>query len=77
METGLRFRPWWPPEELDTQVPEKQASVGFQLFTSLLRFGSGWFANHALQPTRAGALGSSRTARLFHRSVPAWLSLGR
>lgn len=36
------------PEELDTQVPDKQGSVGFQLFTSLLRFRSGWFANHAL-----------------------------
>ena len=34
-----------PPEELDTQVPDKQCSVGFQLFTSLLRRGGGWFAN--------------------------------
>ena len=42
-----------PPEELDTEVPDKQCSVEFQLFTSLLRFGSGWFANHALQ--RRGA----------------------
>jgi len=37
-----------PPEELDMQVPEKQGSVEFQLFTSLLRFGGGWFANHSL-----------------------------
>jgi len=33
------------PEELDTVVPDKQYSVEFQLFTSLLHFGSGWFAN--------------------------------
>lgn len=30
-----------PPEELDTQVADKQSSVGFQLLTSLLRFGRG------------------------------------
>ncbi|MSU59853.1 MAG: hypothetical protein EXS35_17085 [Pedosphaera sp.] len=41
----------WPPEELDAQVSDKQCGVEFQLFTSLLRFGSGWFANHALQRT--------------------------
>jgi hypothetical protein len=39
----------WPPEELDTQVPDKQGGVGFQLFTSLLPATRGWFANHALQ----------------------------
>ena len=38
-----------PPEELDTQVPDKQSSVGFQLFTSLLLVRRGWFANQALQ----------------------------
>ncbi len=41
-----------PPEELDTQAPENQWAVEFQLFASLLHFGSGWFANHALQRTR-------------------------
>jgi hypothetical protein len=40
-----------PPEELDTQVPEKQGGVGFQLFTSLLPAMRGWFASHSLQPT--------------------------
>ena len=44
------------PEELDTQVPDKQCGVAFQLFASLLRFGSGWFANHALR-TRHGVAG--------------------
>lgn len=33
--------------------------------------------NHALQPTRESVSGSSRRFRLFHGSVPAWLSLGR
>jgi hypothetical protein len=45
----------WPPEELDTHIPDKQCAVEFQFFTSLLRFGSGWFANHApqrLNPSR-------------------------
>ena len=40
-----------PPAELDTEVPDKQGSGGFQLFTSLLHFRSGWFANHALHLT--------------------------
>jgi len=34
-------------------VPDKLCGGGGQLFTSLLRFGSGWFANHALQLTAA------------------------
>jgi len=38
-----------PPEELDAQMPDMQGDVRIQLFTSLLHFGSGWFANHALQ----------------------------
>ena len=46
------MRDVWPPEELDTQVADKQGSVEFQLFTSLLRFRSGWFANKSLQRTR-------------------------
>jgi len=45
-----------PPEELDTQVPENQWAVEFRLFASLLHFGSGWFANHALQGTRHGVV---------------------
>jgi len=60
------------PEELDTEVPDKQGSAEFQLFTSLLRFGSGWFANHALQRTAAGRRGCNRRA-----SWPPSLSLGR
>jgi hypothetical protein len=62
-----------PPEDLDTQVPDKQGSVGFQLFTLLLRRGGGWFANHALstflntatedgQLTAAGRRGCNRRA---------------
>jgi hypothetical protein len=46
-----------PPEELDTQVPEQQCCVRIQFFTSLLRFGSGWFANHSLQRTTPTTLG--------------------
>ena len=61
-----------PPEELDAQVSDKQCGVEFQLFTSLLRFGSGWFANHALQRTAAGRRGCNRRA-----SWPPSLSLGR
>jgi hypothetical protein len=49
-----------PPEELDTQVPENQWAVDFQLFASLLHFGSGWFANHALQRAAAGRRGCHR-----------------
>ena len=48
-----------PPEELDTQVPDKQCTVEFQLFTSLLRVRRGWFANHAL------ALGGLRPMKLI------------
>jgi len=33
--------------------------------------------NKSLQPTRDGALGSSRSLGLFCIAVPAWLSLGR
>jgi len=49
-----------PPEELDAQVPDKQGSVEFQLFPSLLRFGSGWFANHLLHLTRRERRGCNR-----------------
>jgi len=38
-----------PLEALGTEVPNDQGSAEFQLFTSLLRLGSGWFANNALQ----------------------------
>ena len=50
------------PEELDTQVPDKQGGVGFQLFTSLLLVRRGWFANHALQRTAAGRRGCNQRA---------------
>jgi hypothetical protein len=63
-----------PPEELDTQVPDKQGSVEFQLFTSLLPATRGWFANHSLQPTPVGA---GISADAGHVIGPAWLSLGR
>ena len=68
---GLPAGNWFAPEELDAQVPEKQGRVGFQLFASLLRFGSGWFANHALR--------TRRERRGCNRRVPraGWLSLGR
>src|ERR1700752_4914321 len=61
----------WPPEKLEAQVIDLQHSVHFQFLTSLLRFGSGWFANQAQQRTR------ERCG--CHRSVP-WpgsLSSGR
>src|ERR1044071_2621686 len=43
-----------------------------KFLTSLLRFGSGWFANHVLQRTRRGRRGC-------HRCVPCAgsLSVGR
>jgi hypothetical protein len=61
-----------PPEKLEAQVIDLQHSVHFQFLTSLLRFGSGWFANHTLQRTR-------RERRGCHRCVPCAgsLSLGR
>jgi hypothetical protein len=37
-----------PPEKLDAQVIDRQGWLPFQFLTSLLRFRSGWFANHAL-----------------------------
>ena len=45
---GLPAGNWLAPEELDTQVSDKQSGVEFQLFTSLLLDRRGWFANHAL-----------------------------
>jgi len=56
-------RPGTPPEKLDTQLPDKQSSVEFQLFTSLLRREGGWFVNHVLYLTSA-PLGS-RTIRIM------------
>ncbi|NOS69381.1 MAG: hypothetical protein HOP33_05550 [Verrucomicrobia bacterium] len=56
-----------PPEELDAQVAGKQCGVEFQLFTSLLRFGSGWFANHSLA-SNAGERFEFRFA--MHRRWP-------
>ena len=58
-----------PPEELDTQVPDKQCTVEFQLFTSLLRVRRGWFAK-ALRRTRPSRRGCNR-------GVPWAGSLGR
>jgi hypothetical protein len=46
-----------PPEELDMQTVEMERWLPFKFLTSLLRFGSGWFANHALQRTPRHALG--------------------
>lgn len=42
-----------PPEKLDMQTVDTQCRLLFQFLTSLLRFRSGWFANHALQATSA------------------------
>ena len=71
-----------PPEELDTQVPDKQSAVEFQLFTSLLRVRRGWFANHALQRTRPSRSGCKRApswagsldVRPHHTLMPANLA---
>jgi hypothetical protein len=35
-------------EKLDMQIIDIQRMFPFQFLTSLLRFRSGWFANHAL-----------------------------
>jgi hypothetical protein len=64
----------WPLEELDTQVPDNQCSVGFQLFASLLRRRGGWFANKSLQATRDGRFSC---ATRFTLAGPACLSSSR
>jgi len=46
------MRPLPPPEKLDAQIVDIQRCLPFQFLTSLLRFGSGWFANHAPQRHR-------------------------
>jgi len=38
-----------PPEKLDAQMTANVRLHFFQFLRSLLRFGSGWSANHALQ----------------------------
>ena len=62
------------PEELDTQVPENQWAVDFQLFASLLHFGSGWFANHALQRTRRVRRGLQSLRRVAEPGSLIWLN---
>lgn len=42
------------PEKLDMQAVDFQRPLPFQFLPSLLRLRSGWFANHALEPTRVG-----------------------
>ena len=61
-----------PPEKLDMQTVDTQCRLLFQFLTSLLRFRSGWFANHALQRTAAGHRSCNRRA-----SWPPSLSLVR
>ena len=61
------------PEDLDAQTPDNEGSDAFQLFTSLLRFRSGWFANHALRTAGSGFSSASR----FTFTGPPSLSLGR
>ena len=50
-----------PPEKLAAQVIDMQRGLPFQFLTSLLRFGSGWFANHA-HLTRPSSRGCNRAA---------------
>ena len=61
-----------PPEKLDAQMTANMRFHFFQFLRSLLRFGSGWGANHALQRTRPSRHGCNR-------GVPraGSLSLGR
>jgi hypothetical protein len=49
-----------PPEALNSQVPDWQASRPFQLFTPLLRRRGGWFANDALERARLARRGYNR-----------------
>jgi hypothetical protein len=66
------FQETWPPEELDSQVPDLQSRLVHQLFTSLVRRCSGWFDKQALHRTRYDAT-------ICNSRVP-WagaLSLGR
>ena len=72
-----------PPEKLDMQTVDTQCRLLFQFLTSLLRFRSGWFANHALQRT-AAPLGSRTVQVIWQRLLQPTgrfrrrsLSLGR
>jgi hypothetical protein len=47
----VRHGGWFAPEELDMQAIDYQPNYPAKFLTSLLRFGSGWFANNALQRT--------------------------
>jgi len=66
-----------PPEELDMQTADMERWLPFQFLTSLLRFTSGWFANHALQRTAVALAVDREHSRRPTVLGPAWLSLGR
>jgi hypothetical protein len=51
---------WRAPDKLETQALDAQQSCQIQLFTSLLRLGGGWRANHALRRTRPSPPGCNR-----------------
>jgi hypothetical protein len=51
-----------PLEKLDAQITANVPIHFFQFLRSLLRFGSGWGANHALR-TRPSRPGCKRTPR--------------
>ncbi len=59
-----------PPEKLDMQPADIQRNGNFLFLTSLHHCRSGWFANHALQPTPI-VTGSSASAG--RATGPEWL----
>ncbi len=56
LRSGSSELPVLPPEKLDVQMTANVLCF-FQFLTSLLRFGSGWSGNHALQRTRPSRYG--------------------
>jgi len=66
----------WPPEELDVQTVDMERWLPFQFLTSLLRFGSGWFANQSLQPTPVSVV-SWRSQRCHEMGAPNELFASR
>lgn len=51
---------WFAPEELDMQAVDIERWLPFQFLTSLLRFGSGWFANQPLKSRGHSSWGRAR-----------------
>jgi hypothetical protein len=66
---SLTFRET-PLKELEAKIAGMQRAKPNQLFVSLLQLKGGWRANHALEPTRTGALDWSRVCGFICVSSP-------